>query len=154
MALPFVGLAFRRTGGKPGWLKKPENVASSFDRLRMRSCVFNELTLMVSLSNHGQHRFSAASKSLSAFMESKAGYKFLFYCAPYRKTASHFPDALQPLMLTLPRRLDLVAQHFEFQPAVFRLGQFALHLDESGACLLEGLAVFRVKRGIRERRLE
>jgi hypothetical protein len=41
-------------------LKKPEILASSFDKLRMRLSVFNELILMVSLSNHGQHRFSAA----------------------------------------------------------------------------------------------
>ena len=34
--------------------------ASSFDKLRMRSRVFNGLALMVSLSNHGRHRFSAA----------------------------------------------------------------------------------------------
>jgi hypothetical protein len=41
-------------------LKKPESLASSFDKLRMRLSVFNELILMVSLSNHGQYRFSAA----------------------------------------------------------------------------------------------
>jgi hypothetical protein len=41
-------------------LKKPEILASSFGKLRMRLSVFNELILMVSLSNHGQHRFSAA----------------------------------------------------------------------------------------------
>jgi len=34
-------------------LKKHEILASSFDRLRMRSRVFNGLALMVSLSNHG-----------------------------------------------------------------------------------------------------
>jgi hypothetical protein len=33
-------------------LKKPENVSSSFDRLRMRSSDFNGSSLMVSLSNH------------------------------------------------------------------------------------------------------
>jgi hypothetical protein len=31
-------------------LKKPENVSSSFDRLRMRSSLFKGLNLMVSLS--------------------------------------------------------------------------------------------------------
>jgi hypothetical protein len=41
-------------------LKKYEILSSSFDRLRMRSRVFDGLALMVSLSNHGQHRFSAA----------------------------------------------------------------------------------------------
>jgi hypothetical protein len=40
-------------------LKKAEIQASSFDRLRMRLSDFNGLALMVSLSNHGQHRFSA-----------------------------------------------------------------------------------------------
>jgi hypothetical protein len=52
-------------------LKKPENVPSSFDRLRMRSSVFNELILdelvefilVVSLSNHGPHRFAAGPLS-------------------------------------------------------------------------------------------
>jgi hypothetical protein len=38
-------------------LKKHEILASSFDKLRMRLSVFNDLDLMVSLSNHGQHRF-------------------------------------------------------------------------------------------------
>jgi hypothetical protein len=38
-------------------LKKREILASSFDRLRMRSRVFNGLILMVSLSNHGRHHF-------------------------------------------------------------------------------------------------
>jgi hypothetical protein len=41
--------------------EKAEILASSFDKLRMRLSVFNGLILMVSLSNHGQHRFSAAS---------------------------------------------------------------------------------------------
>jgi hypothetical protein len=48
-------------------LKKPENVASSFDRLRMRPDVFNGLNLMVSLSNHKQNRFSAACKKGTAW---------------------------------------------------------------------------------------
>jgi hypothetical protein len=38
-------------------LKKYEILSSSFG---MRSRVFDGLALMVSLSNHGQHRFSAA----------------------------------------------------------------------------------------------
>jgi hypothetical protein len=37
-------------------------LASSFDRLRMRSSAFNKLILMVSLSNHGQHRFQQPPK--------------------------------------------------------------------------------------------
>jgi len=41
-------------------LKKVEISASSFDKLRMRVSDFKGLDLMVSLSNHGQHRFSAA----------------------------------------------------------------------------------------------
>jgi hypothetical protein len=44
-------------------LKKTENVASSFDRLRMRPSVFSGLNLMVSLSNHGRIRFSASCVS-------------------------------------------------------------------------------------------
>jgi hypothetical protein len=47
-------------------LKKHESVASSFDRLRMRPSIFKGLNLMVSLSNHGQHRFSASSQRESA----------------------------------------------------------------------------------------
>jgi hypothetical protein len=36
-------------------LKKPENVASSFDRLRMRSSVFSEFILMASYPTpHGE----------------------------------------------------------------------------------------------------
>jgi len=54
-------------------LKKAEIRASSFDRLRMRQSGFNGLDLMVSLSNHGPHRFSAACQSLSAFDEIKRG---------------------------------------------------------------------------------
>ena len=49
------GFPIRRTikqrASRP--LKKQEILASSFDRLRMRSLVFNGLALMVSLSNHG-----------------------------------------------------------------------------------------------------
>jgi hypothetical protein len=41
-------------------LKNAEIPASSIDRLRMRWSDFNGLNLMVSLSNHGPHRFSAA----------------------------------------------------------------------------------------------
>jgi len=39
------------------------NLCSSFDKLRMRLSVFNGLNLMVSLPNHGPHRFG-----LSAFL--------------------------------------------------------------------------------------
>jgi hypothetical protein len=42
-------------------LKKAEIQASSFDRLRMRWSDFNGLDLMVSVSNHEPHRFSASS---------------------------------------------------------------------------------------------
>jgi hypothetical protein len=41
-------------------LKKVEISASSFDKLRMGVNNFKGLDLMVSLSNHGPHRFSAA----------------------------------------------------------------------------------------------
>jgi len=42
-------------------LKKAEIRASSFDKLRMSESDFNGLDLMASLSNHGPHRFSAAT---------------------------------------------------------------------------------------------
>jgi hypothetical protein len=37
--------------------ERAETRSSSFDKLRMRSCVINGLSLMVSLSNHGQRPF-------------------------------------------------------------------------------------------------
>jgi len=40
--------------------EKVVTLASSFDKLRMRSSDFNGLNLMVSPPNHGRHRFSAA----------------------------------------------------------------------------------------------
>ncbi len=62
----------------------------------MRSSVFNELVLMVSLSplmvsfsNHGQHRFSAVySRAYPLLMKSKAD--LCFAVRLYRKTTSHF----------------------------------------------------------------
>ncbi|MGA9547139.1 MAG: hypothetical protein WBS14_05590 [Rhodomicrobium sp.] len=65
-AIASIALTFRRL------LKKHEILASSFDKLRMRSRVFKGLALMVSLSNH---ELVAARRAHLAFLRRLCAFK-------------------------------------------------------------------------------